>query len=164
MSIQSIGFLDVSNVVATFVAKYKKSLVDGVLMMRDLDENGDAVNLGILKEWNSGRAILSKLRAGAAPFFQGQAPTLGRAWIEHLPPGTGTPWLAEDGEYAEAHARTRTCLVPSPGAFSHSGASSAVLNVGIVNLVDHRQLCAEVNHSPEFARTCLVVDVRRPDA
>lgn len=163
MSIQSIGFLDVSTFTAMLVVKYKDRLVDGVLPLRSVkDGDAEPSDLPILKEWKSARALLSRIRAGAAPFFGGIAPELGRAWIEVLPPHSGTPWEKEDGEDADAYVRTRTCLVPCPLSFSHSGAVSGVLQVGVVNAVEHRALCAEVNHG-DHARIHLIVDVFRPD-
>lgn len=162
MTIQQIGFLDTSNLTAMFVVKHRDRAVDGILALRDIKvDEVDASDLPILKEWKSARALLSRLRAGAAPFLGNVTPTLGRAWIEVLPPQSGTPWTIEDGDYADAHIRTRTCLIPSPGSVSHSGLTSASLLVGTVNVIDHRQLCCEVNHG-EHARVHLIVDVKVP--
>lgn len=165
MSIQPLGFIDTSAFTARFLTgkTQKERTENGVLTLRDV-KDGDTVatDLAILKEWGSARAILSRLRNAAAPFFDGVTPVLGRAWVEILPPGAGTPWEADFGDYADLHVRTRTCLIPSPGALSHSGQAFATLMVGIVNLIDHKALCSEVNHG-EHARVHLVVDVRVPD-
>lgn len=162
MSIQPIGFLDTSMFTARYLMKYRDKAVNGILDLRAVQgDDIDPTDCPILKEWNSARALLSRLRAAAAPFFEGVAPTLGRAWIEALPPLAGTPWEACSGDYAEQHVRTRTCLVPAPGALSHSGQVSAGLNVGLVNLINHRDLCSEVNHG-EHARIHLIVDVKVP--
>lgn len=160
MSIQPIGFLDTSMFTARYLITYAKQAKDGILDLRIADDDGDIVNAPVLKEWNSGRALLSRIRSRAAPFFGNRTPQLGLAWIESLDPLSGTPWRAEPE--SEGLARLRTCLVPSPGAISHSGQQSALLSVGLVNLIDHRALCCEVNHG-ENARVHLVVDVRIPD-
>lgn len=163
MTIQPLGFLDTSAFTAAYVAKYKKSVEDGILNLRDARDDGEVTALGVLKEWNSARALLQRLRAAAAPFFDGVTPELGKAWVEVLPPRSGTPWVVEEGDYALTHVRTRTCLIPSPGAISYCGASFVQLAVGTVNQIDHRQLCSEVNLG-EHTRVHLVVDVRVPNA
>lgn len=163
MSITPIGFIDVSIFTSMLLLKHKDRASEGILRLRDLGDEGDAVDLPILKEWKSARAVLSKIRSGAAPHFGGKTPELGRAWIEILPPLSGTPWTAEDGEYADQHIRTRTCLVPAPLAVSYSGVSSATLAVGMVNRIEHRALCSEANFS-ENARIHLIADIRVPDA
>lgn len=162
MSIQQIGFLDTSAFTAMYVVKHKDKLVDGILDLRSIKgDDVDASDLPILKEWKGARALLARLRAGAAPFLGNVTPNLGRAWIEVLPPFSGTQWSLEEGDYAADHLRTRTCLIPSPGAVSHCGAVAANLLVGTVNVIDHRQLCCEVNHG-EHARVHLIVDVKVP--
>ncbi len=161
MSIQSIGFLDTSMFTARYLMKYRDKAENGILNLRIAEED-EIVDAPILKEWNSGRALLSRIRSAAAPFFNDRTPTLGRAWIETLPPLAGTPWASEVGEYADQHARLRTCLVPAPNAISHSGQQAATLLVGAVHLIDHKALCCEVNHG-EHPRVHLIVDVRIPD-
>lgn len=161
--IKTLGFLDTSTFTAMFVLKHREKASDGVLKLRDFkDDEVDPSDLPILKEWKSARALLTRVRSSAAPFLGGKTPTLGRAWIDIVPPLAGTGWASETGEYADQHVRTRTCLIPCPGAMSYSGVQSANLLVGMVNLVDHRSLCSEVNFG-EHARVHLVVDVRVPD-
>lgn len=162
--IQPLGFIDTSTFAAWFVAKHRQKARDGVLALRDIKADEiDPADLAIMQEWKGARALLSRLRAAAAPFFNGVTPELGKAWIEVLPPLAGTPWTSELDDYAAAHVRTRTCLIPSPGAISFCGTASAMLHVGMVNQIDHSLLCSEVNHG-EHARVHLVVDVRVPDA
>lgn len=162
MSIQPLGFVDTSTFTAMFVVKHRDRAENGILQLRDFkDDEGEPSDLAILREWKSARALLSRLRAAAAPFFDGRTPELGRAWIEVLPPGSGAPWHADAGDYPSQVVRTRTCLIPCPGAVSYSGLASAVLAVGMVNLVDHQLMCSEVNHG-EHARTHLVVDFYAP--
>lgn len=160
--IQGLGFIDTSVFTANYVLRHKEKVDGGILRLRDLkDEDVDASDLPVIREWKSARLLLRALRAVAAPFFDGAVPELGRAWIEVLSPLSGTPWDAETGDYAAAHHRTRTCLIPSPGAVSHSGVASAMLVVGMVNLIDHQLMCSEVNHG-EHARVHLVVDLKVP--
>lgn len=162
MTIQPLGFLDTSNLTASFVGKHKQKVRDGVLQLREFKgEDAEPSDVLLLQEWKSARALLSRLRASAAPFFDGRTPELGRAWIEVLPPGAGTPWASETDDYAASIVRTRTCLIPCPGALSFSGLSSACLAVGMVNVVDHTLMCSEVNHG-EHTRVHLIVDVFRP--
>lgn len=164
MSIQPTGFLDTSAFTAMFIVKYKDRLEGNVLPLRSVrDGDADPSDLPILKEWKTARALLSRIRTGAAPSFGGITPTLGRAWVEVLPPHTGTPWEREVGEDADAYVRIRTCLVPCPLAYSYSGTAAGVLSVGVANIVEHRALCSEANFG-DHARIHLVVDVMRPDA
>lgn len=162
MTIRPIGFVDTSVFTANYVLRHKDKVVDGLLYLRDVKgDELDASDLPILREWKSAKALLVRLRAGAAPHFNGATPELGKAWIEVLPPGVGTPWTSEVGDYAEAHVRTRTCLIPTPGALSYSGSASANLLVGMVNLMDHHALCSEVNTGDQ-PRVHLVADVKVP--
>lgn len=163
MSFQQVGFLDTSLFTATYLTRHRDKVENGILKLRDFkDDTDEVVDLPIVKDWKNARAILSRLRAGAAPFFGGQTPALGRAWLEILPPLAGTPWTAEAGDYADGYVRTRCCLVPSPGALSYCGQASASLLVGIVTAYDPRLLASEVNFG-EHARVHLVVDIKRPD-
>lgn len=160
---QAIAFLDTSNFTALFVVKYRERMAEGLLPLRAIKEGDEeASDLPILKEWKAARALLSRIRTGAAPFLGGQAATLGKAWVETLPPGAHTPWTKEEGEYADSFLRTRTCLVPAPGAWSYAGGSGLCLPVGSLHLVDPRSLASEINVG-EHARTHLIVDIRRPE-
>lgn len=161
MSLQQIGFLDVSHVAAFWVAKFRKQAAGGVLKLRDFDGD-EIVDLPVLTEFRNAKALLSRLRAGAAPFFDNVTPLLGLAWIEILPPHSGTPWEAREDDYAKGHVRTRTCLVPSPGAMSYCGVVGSNLLVGNVTALDMKLQCSEVNHS-EHPRVHLVADVKVPD-
>lgn len=162
MSFQQVGFLETTQMTARWALKYHKDAVDGVLKLRDEDDTGEIVDLPLLAEWRSAKALLSRVRAGAAPLLGGSATSLGRSWLEVLPPLSGTPWRAEAGEYAEAYIRARICLVPCPQAVSYAGGAQAVLSPGFVMAHDPRLLASEVNYG-EHARVHLVVDVRRPD-
>lgn len=162
MSFQQAGFLETTQATARWALKYHKDAVEGVLKLRDEDDTGELVDLPILAEWRSAKALLSRLRTGAAAVLGGRTPDLGRAWVEVLPPFAGTPWRLETGEYADAHVRTRTCLIPCPQAVSYAGGAQAVLSPGFVFAHDPRLLASEVNFG-EHARVHLVVDVRRPD-
>lgn len=158
-----IGFIETANFTATYINRHRDKLVNGVLKLRDFDGDSETVvDLPLVKDWKTAKSLLSRLRAGAAPHFGGVTPGLGRAWIEVLPPQAGTPWTAEAGDYADTHIRTRTCLIPSPGAVSHVGLQNATLLVGVVTSYDPRALACEVNHG-EHARAHLIVDVRRPE-
>lgn len=162
MTIQPLGFLDTSAMMAMYVVKYAKSVDNGILSLRDFkDDESDPSDLAILREWKSARAVLARIRSAAAPFFDGVVPSLGRAWLEILPPLAGTPWSSEADDYAEAHRRTRTCLIGGPGAMSYSGPAAANLLPGMVNLVDHRTLCSETN-TGDFPRVHLIVDIKVP--
>lgn len=162
MTIQPLGFLDTSVFTAMYVMKHAKAVDNGILKLRDFkDDETDPSDLAILREWKSARALLARIRSAAAPFFEGITPVLGRAWIEVVPPESGTPWAIEADDYAEAHRRTRTCLIPNPGAISYSGGAAANLLVGMVNLIDHRALCSEIN-SGEHPRVHLIVDIKVP--
>ena len=146
MTIQPLGFLDTSAMMAMYVVKYAKSVDNGILSLRDFkDDESDPTDLAVLREWKSARALLARIRASAAPFFDGTTPSLGCAFIEVLPPQAGTQWTILQDDYAEAHRRTRTCLIGGPGAMSYSGPAAANLLPGMVNLVDHRTLCSETN-------------------
>lgn len=164
MSFQQLGFLDTSLFTATYLTRHRDKVENGILKLRDFAEDSEeVVDLPIVKDWKNAKSILARLRNGAAPFFAGAAPGLGRAWLEVLPPLSGMPWAAETGDYAENHVRTRTCLVPSPGAVSLAGGASVTLLVGAVTRYDMRLLASEVNFG-EHARVHLIVDVKRPDA
>jgi hypothetical protein len=161
--IRSVGFLETSAFTALFVVKYRERMVEGVLPLRAIkggDE--DATDCTILKEWKGARALLTRFKASAAVFLDGKAATLGRAFIEVLPPGAHTPWTLDESDYGREHWRVRICLIPSPGGWSYCGGAAALLAVGAVNVFDPTALASEVNFG-DHARTHLVIDVRRPD-
>ena len=162
MSFQQIGFVETAQATARWAIKYHQQAVDGALWLRREGDDGEIADHPILQEWRSAKALLTRIRNAAAPFFANQAPRLGRAWVEVLGPLAGTAWTCEAGEYADSHLRTRICLIPSPGAVSLAGGASAALQVGWAHVYDPRLLASEVNFG-EHARVHLVVDVRRPD-
>ena len=159
--IRPVSFVDTRQVSARFVLKYDQHLKDGVLPLRDVREDG-IVDLPILEEWKSAKALLTRIRLGASEALSGKPVELGRAWIEQLPGGCGTLWSLDEDEYAQQHIRTRTCLIPAPDCYTYSGAERVVLGVGVVNVVEHRILNSETNFSA-YPRVHLIVDVRRPE-
>lgn len=161
--IRPIVFLDTAAFTAMWTVKYHERAQDGLLKLRDIGDDGEAKDLPILKEWKSARALLARFKGAAASLMPGQPIHLGKAWLELLPGLHGTPWDREDDDYAQAHIRTRTCLIPAPDCYTHSGSERLVLGVGIVNVIEHRLMCSEVNLST-FPRLHLLVDVRRPEA
>lgn len=162
--IRSTGvFLDTSAFTAFFVVKFKERMQDGLLYLRDIGEDGEAIDLPILKEWKSARALLLRFKAAASPLLKDAQVELGKVWLESLPGNHGTPWVRYEDDYAQAHIRTRTALVATPDAFTFSGPDKVLLAAGVVNLVEHRVLHSEINPSIH-TRTHLIVDVRRPEA
>ena len=147
---------------AMFTVKFRDRMKDGLLPLRDIGDDGEIVDLPILKEYRSAKALLRRIEAEAQAFVKDQPVVLAKAWIETLPGLYGTPWEMHTSEYDNGHVRTRTCLIPVPLAFTCSGQAKVRLDVGVVNVVEHRILHCEVNYS-EFPRTHLIVDVRRPD-
>ncbi len=161
--IRSVGFLETSQLTALFVVKYREQMVEGVLPLRAVKQGDeDATDCAILKEWKGARALLTRFRAAAAVFLDGRSATLGRAWLETLPPGAHTPWALDETDYGRGYYRARICLIPSPGAWSYSGGGAALLAVGAVNVFDPTLLACEVNFG-DHPRTHLVIDVRRPE-
>ena len=159
--IRVVGFVDTRRFTASFVVKYDKFLQDGLLKLRDIGETGEADDLPIVKDWLTAKALLGRIKTGAAALAGGKTATLGKAWIEQLPGGHGTPWTMDDDDYAQTHIRTRLCLIPTPDNYSFCGLERVSLGVGVLNVVEHRLLCSEVNFS-QFPRVHLVVDVKRP--
>lgn len=155
-------FLDTVEVTARFQLVYRKRLDNGLLFLRDIVEDEEvASDLPILGEWKSAKALLNRFKAKAAVFLKAPA-VLGKAWIEQLPANSATPWTMEEDDYAQAHVRTRTCLTQVPDCFSFSGPSPLLLATGVVNVVEHRVLCSEINMS-SHPRAHLIVDVQRPE-
>jgi hypothetical protein len=122
----------------------------------------EQVDQPVLKEWKSAGAILTRIKNGAAQFFGGEVPEMGRAYIETLKPGGKIDWHVEDGDYAAAHVRLRLCLVPNPAAHLFCGLTSRCLPWGELVRVEHRVLHSAVNLG-NWATVNLVVDVRRGD-
>ncbi len=155
--IKPVGFVELSRFTAAFVVQYRQNAVDNILQLRSPDED-----FPLLKEWKSARAVLTRIQAGAAPLLGGKPVKLGRVWIETLDGGRGTPWAQEEDEYAQSHIRTRTCMIPTHDAYSYSGNFRELLNVGVINFIEHRILHSEVNFSP-YPRTHLIVDIKKPE-
>jgi hypothetical protein len=156
--IRSTGvFLQTADFAAFYQVKFRKEMQDGILRLRTAD-----ADLPILKEWKSAKNLLARFRAEAAQSFDGRRPELGKVWLEQLPGMCGTPWTIEEDDYAQAHIRTRVCIIPAPEAWSMSGLERVILATGIVNEIDHRNLCSEINLSA-YPRVHLIVDVKRPE-
>lgn len=161
--IKPISFIELSAFTAHYIVKYKERMAEGVLPLRDVDALGDAYDMPVLKEWKSARAVLARIQSGAAPFLGGKTPELGKAWIEMLPGGHGTPWRQDEDDYAQSVIRTRTCMIPTHDAYTYSGNFRELLNAGVLNVIEHRILHSETNFSA-YPRVHLIVDVKRPDA
>jgi hypothetical protein len=164
--IQPLGFIDASEFTAYYRLKFRDRLRDGVLMLRDADPEdvGLAVtDQPILEEWKAAKNLLGRYRSHARSLLKDASLDLGKAWVEMLPGGHGTPWSCQEDEYAQAHIRTRMCMIPAPDAYTYSGHHRVLLEVGVVNIVEHRILNSETNFSA-FPRVHLVVDVERPRA
>ena len=155
--IKPVSFVDLSRFTAAYVVEYRKHAVDNLLQLRSPDED-----FPILEGWKSAKAVLARIQAGAAPLLGGRHVTLGRVWIETLDGNSGTPWLQEEDAYAQAHIRTRTCMIPTHDAYTYSGNFRELLNVGVINFIEHRILCSDTNFSP-YPRTHLIVDIKRPE-
>lgn len=162
--IRPTGFLDLSAFTASYVLKYKQHLKEGVIELRGADE-GDVlapiVDRPILQEWKAATNLLNRYRSHARSILKDTGLELGKAWVEMLPGGHGTPWQQFEDDYAQDHIRTRTCMVPAPDCYTYSGLHRECIGVGVVNIVEHRVLHSETNFSA-FPRVHLVVDVQRP--
>lgn len=155
--IRSTGvFLDTSAFTAMWTLKYHERADNGLLHL-----HSELGPMPILKEWKSARALLLRYKAAAAPLIGGATVELGRVYLEYLPGQFGTPWERDESNYAQTVIRTRTCLIPSPDAYSHSGLDRVLISTGIVNVVEHRVLCSEINLSVH-PRLHLIVDIKRP--
>lgn len=161
--IQNIGFIDASLFIGQYICKYKQYLENGVLELRGADDTdvfAPIVDRPILQEWKAARSLLARYRGHAKTILKNDFLDLGKAWIEMLPGGHGTPWMSFEDDYAQAHIRTRMCMVPAPDAYTYSGGFREILAVGVVNVVEHRILHSETNFSA-YPRVHLVVDVER---
>lgn len=178
--ITPITVLDVSQIAAFLATKHRSRLDEApdplhadtkIILLRGPKKQSpeawkadvEQVDQPVLKEWKSASAMLTRIRNGAAPFFGGQVPDIGRAYIEQLRPGGKIDWNIETGAYAEAYVRLHLCLVPTPGAFLYSGTQSMCLPWGQLAVVEHRIWNSAMNFG-NWPRTHLVVDVRRSDA
>jgi hypothetical protein len=155
--IRPVGFLDLSTFTATFVVKYRERMQNGILTLRDIGESGEAEDLPVTKQWRASQ-ILMKRALNEAHRILGKPTALGRMWIETLPGGHGTPWTIEDDDYAQRIARIRVCMIPGVDAYSMSGGDRISLAVGVLNQIEHRVLCSEVNFGT-IPRTHLIADV-----
>lgn len=159
MNIEPLGFIDTAAFTSRFVTKHRTELAaeeDGTDRLWLRDEHGD---LPPLKDWKSANALLAKIRSGASKFL-GKPGALGRVAIVSLKPNTTTPWRLETDD---SIYRLQVCLIPSPAAYIYSGGETALLPVGMLNLINHRVWCSEVNFA-DFPRVHLVVDVLKPTA
>lgn len=136
--IRPVGFLDTWACSSTVFAKYKDRFNGDGLSLLPL--RGSEHALPLLAEFRSAKALLSRVRTSAAPFF-GRTPDMGEAHIVRLEPGAFVPWSSDEARGPHAHL----CLVPAPGAWIYCGGDSAVLPVGQLTLVDHRKLWSAAN-------------------
>lgn len=152
-----VGFVDTAAFNAALLTRHRASIPDQKLIERVIPLRVDEEDQDILKDWKSGKAILARMKKVAEA--QIAAPVILNAHIDILYPGEGSAWSSSEA----AVYRTRTCLIPSPGAVTFVGPEGAVLPVGQVTFVDHTILSSDINTGP-CARLHLVVDfLREPE-
>ncbi len=156
MNIVPLGFLDIATFAATYVQKYRAR--EHPLILRGM--GGDATV--ILNEWKSAKALLTRVKNAAAPFFGGVPAELGGVYLDTLRPGESVPWAADESEYRRDYHDIVVCILPSPGAWVYCGGESAVLPWGQVTAINRAAMTSEVNFGPS-SRTNLVIGVKRPD-
>lgn len=161
MNIFSIGFLDASVFTANLILRHKAKLQEvdpGISLLPLRTEDGD---LPIMAEWGSAKALLSKVRAAAAPILGGKPGILARASVVQLGVGACVPWAADDDDYAQTVHRLLLCLIPSPGCWVYSGSEGTIPSVGMLTLVNHEVLHSVIN-TGQNPCTQLIVDVLKP--
>lgn len=139
--IRAIGFLDTWAFSSALFAKYKDRLGGDHRSALILPLRSAAGPLPILAEWKSAKALLTRLRAAAAPAFDGKTPEIGEASVVQLSAGGFVEWSQDEARGPHAHI----CIVPSPNAWLYSGGDSSVLPPGQLTLVDHRCLWSAAN-------------------
>jgi hypothetical protein len=146
-----LGFVDTSAFTAILLTRHRTLLAQRRLSLRENEED-----LEILKDWKSAKALFARLKKVAEPHLSGDPAVIVNVHVEVLPADVGTEWAASDDRVW----RTRTCLVVSPGGVTYVGPEGAVLPVGQATVIDHTQLCSDVNTGP-CTRVHLVVDFLR---
>lgn len=163
MNVQPLGFLDTSRFTAAFVLKHRVAMTPLTESLDTLPLRKGDEDLPILAEWKSAKALLTRIRTAAAPYFDNQTPDLGDAAVMSMRPGGALDWSVEEGEYAESHRLLHLCLIPAPGLWVYSNGEAAVLPVGQLTFVNRRALHSVVNFG-EHTGVHLVVDVKAPAA
>lgn len=160
--IRPVGFVDTAFFTAALIGKYRDKLAGGLLPLRARDGEGEAADLPILKDWKSGKALLTRLRSQLAMFNQGKPVRLGEAALEQLDTGASTEWCEDEDEYSLAVFRLRISLVPSAGDWLYCNGAQISPAVGHIINYDHTKLHSAVNFGP-CRRIHLIVDVMRPE-
>lgn len=153
-----VGFVDTAAFNAALLTRHRAAVPDQKSDDRKIILRDDQIDQDILKDWKSGKAILARMKKVVED--QIDVPVIVNAHIDILYPGEGSRW---DAPVLSGVYRTRTCLIPSPGAVTFVGPEGAVLPVGQVTFVDHTILSSDINTGP-CARLHLVVDfLREPE-
>lgn len=156
MNFLVLGFVDTSNFTAALLTRHRAHIpkITDSLPLRTNEEDHE-----VLKDWKSAKALFARMKTAMKPHLNDAPPIIVNAFVHFLQPEEGTAWSAstEAGVW-----RTRTCLIPSPGAFTFVGAESALLPVGQVTAVDHTALGSDINIGP-CMRAHLVVDFLRAE-
>lgn len=157
MNIVPIGYIDSWAFSATLHSKYKDRFGGDHHSMSILPLRSEESALPILAEWKSAKALLTRIRTAAAPFFGGETPELGTAALVKVIGGGYVEWGIRESDWVSLHL----CIVPSPGAWTYSGGEGVVLPVGQLTFINRNAIHSAINLG-HHAVIHLVVDARKP--
>lgn len=136
----NIGFYDLSNVYASYIAKHRRALVDAagapLSGVRTLDLLNDREESETLKDWRSAQALLQRVTARLKELPQ-PAEIL-NAYIRAFDPGGYEQWNLEDIVDPDGLMRVHVLLAPCPGFMLYSGGESLSPAPWYAFATDHR--------------------------
>lgn len=136
----NIGFYDLSNVYASYIAKQKRGLVDCASVplhgTRVLDLLNDREETETLATWRSAQALFQ--RVGAQLKALPKPAEIINAYVRAFDPGGYEQWNHEDLIDPEAFMRVHVLLAPCPGFVLYSGGESISPAPWYAFATDHR--------------------------
>lgn len=136
----NIGFYDLSNVFASYVAKHRHGLVDcasePLKGVRILDLLNDREETEVLAGWKSAQALLQ--RVGVQLKSLPKPAEVMNAYVRAFDPGGLEQWNHEDIIDPDAFMRVHVLLSPCPGFMLYSGSESISPAPWYAFATDHR--------------------------
>jgi hypothetical protein len=167
VNIRPIHFIDAAAMTAALLTRHKTSWsepLDGVQLMplrATAPDEERSAQTPLLRDWPSAKGVLAQIKKVAAALLEGNEVVFGDVVLERFAPQAYTPWLRDEGDYADRHYRLHLPLVPSPGAMVICGGETWSPAALMLTWVNHQALHSTLNLA-EYPFIRLVVDVEKP--
>jgi hypothetical protein len=157
----NIGFYDLTNVFASYVAKHRRGLVDCTSTplsgVRVLDLLNDREESPTLAGWNSAKSLLQRVstQLKALP----EPAEILNVYIRAFDPGGFEQWNKSDVIDPESFMQVHVLLAPCPGFMLYSGSEAISPPPWLAFVTDHRAQVSITNFEAPLAAHLLTLEL-----